>query len=121
MSIHANLESLIVGLLSVRGPMTSAEIAGELGRSYDSVRACIATARANEKELFYIAGFGEVAGRGYKRPAMYAAGNKSDMRYPHLGMAQKYKRHWQRTKTKKRIQEIGPDNHFAALIAQVTP
>jgi hypothetical protein len=111
---------LVIELLLARGPMTSAEIASELDRPYEAVRARIGDGRRGKKRLFYIADFGEVASRGYKRPAMYAAGDRPDAPYPHLGLTQKYKRKWQRTKTKKRIKAMGPGNHFATLIAQVT-
>lgn len=120
MNATPSVESLIIKLLSKSEPMTSAEIANELGRPYEVVRARIADARRGKRRLFYIADFAEVAAHGFKRPAMYAVGNKPDVPYPHLGMNQKYKRKWQRTKTKKKIQKMGCGNHFAALIAQVT-
>lgn len=120
MNQQMSLESLITELLSARGSLTSAEVAAELNCPYDTVRARIASGRRGNRRLFYIADFAEVASRGYKRPAMYAAGNKPDAPYPHLGLAQKYKRKWQRTKTKNRIKAMGSGNHFAALIAQVT-
>jgi hypothetical protein len=115
------LRDEIVALLSQHSaPLTSAEIAHRMGNSYASVRRAIAAARKGKNKLFYIADYDEVAGDGYKRPAMYAVGRRPDMPYPHVGMAQKYKRHWEREKLKRKIASAGASNPFATLIAQVT-
>lgn len=92
--------------------MTSAEIANELCAPYPSVRACIGNARNSKRRLFYIIDFDDVAGRGYKRPAIYAIGNRKDAPYPHLGLGQKYKRKWQRVKTERLIREAGCSNPY---------
>jgi hypothetical protein len=121
--VTAQLDTLraeVIALLSRHAPLTSAEIAREIGKPYASVRRAIAAARTGNRRVFYVAGYDEVAGSGYKRPSMYALGDKKDRPYPHLGMNQKYKRRWEREKTKSRIAGLGASNPFASLIAQVT-
>jgi hypothetical protein len=110
----------IVRLLRELGPMSAAELGEILGKPTGTIHSCIADARKPGNRRFYIAGYGEAVGRQYRRPALFANGNKPDVDYPHLGMAQKYKRHWQREKMRRRISAVGPTNPFATLIAQVS-
>lgn len=113
------LRSKIIALLKLDGAMTSAEIAKEIDRPYASVRRAIAAARTGKVKEFYIEDYDEASVGTFKRPAIYALGNKEDLPYPHIGTAQKDKRRWQREKIKRQILGVGADNHFASLIVQV--
>jgi len=114
------LREEIIMFLAKHGPLTSADIAQDIGKPYASVRRAIAAARKGKTRAFYIDDYDDVAGDGYKRPAMYAVGNKPDAPYPHIGTEQKYKRQWQREKTKRLIRQLGTENPFSSLIVQVT-
>ncbi|MEM5325194.1 hypothetical protein VSR34_01100 [Paraburkholderia sp. JHI2823] len=110
---------IVLDAINRLGPLTSAEIAKEIGESYDTVRRAISRAHIGPNQLLYIKDWGEVQGQGYKRPAIYALGKRKDAPYPHLGLHQKYARHWQRRKLKKQIRETGIANPFASLMVQV--
>lgn len=114
------LRTEIIAILRLEGPMTSAEIAKEIDRPYASVRRAISEARKGKIKAFYVTDYDEASAGSFKRPAIYAIGNKEDKPYPNIGMAQKYRRHWQREKAMRQIIDVGEGNHFASLIVQVT-
>lgn len=100
------------------GPMTTQEIARVTGLPYASVRCCVANWHKHKDRKFWISGYDEAAIGCHRRPALYSVGKKEDVPYPHLGLAQKYKRHWQATKQKRALRELA-GNPFGSLIAQV--
>lgn len=100
------------------GPMTTQEIARVTELPYASVRRCVANWHTHKDRKFWISGYDEAAIGCHRRPALYSVGKKEDVPYPHLGLAQKYKRHWQATKQKRALRELA-GNPFGSLIAQV--
>lgn len=80
-------------LIRERGPQTVRELAKALGKPIGVIKSCIKDGRKPGKKRFFIIGYGELAGDGYRRPAKYALGNRKDLPYPNVDRLERYNRY----------------------------
>lgn len=78
------VRDLIIKALNDHGPKTCRELVKLLGLTKEQVKSCLKDNRTKGKKVFYICGYGVLAGDGYRRPAKYAVGDHEDEPYPNV-------------------------------------
>jgi hypothetical protein len=71
----------IIKALNEHGPKTCRELVKLLGLTKEQVKSCLKDNRTKSNKVFYICGYGDLAGDGYRRPAKYAVGSQEDVPY----------------------------------------
>lgn len=110
----------IKALIREHGPMTTEEIADELGMLKSTVSSCISSSRSTTAKHFYIKGFRPQLGRAGLPAALFAVGDRKDAEPPEPDRKAIARRsYWKRKGLIKARRSTRAQSPFKSMITQL--
>ncbi|MBB3256889.1 hypothetical protein [Paraburkholderia sp. WP4_3_2] len=110
----------VKALIREHGPMTTEEIAAELGMLKKTISSCISNSRSTKAKHFYVKDYLPQRGRSGLPAARFALGNRRDAPFPETNRKATARRYYDRNKgvikARRTTREASP---FKSMITQL--